>query len=129
MTSLRNKLIRFSDYENYNNPDRVNRFKKIGRPFLLPASVPGSPAARRLEARNSNAVIVYMGAATHWITFTAKPMWDELRLAVEHLEYLGGKLGPPKSSHTWSVEFTEKNANNFLPFSELEIHSLRLLQT
>ena len=58
MSAFKKRLIRFADYENYNNPSKVNRFGKIGRPFLIPASVTGSPAARRLSWRNSNAVIV-----------------------------------------------------------------------
>ena len=41
--------------------------------FLLPASVPVLPAAHRLNARNSMAVVVALGPPTHWVTFTKDP--------------------------------------------------------
>ena len=66
MEAFSSRLVKFKDCDT----SRVNKYGKVGRPFLLPASVPGSPAAHRFSARNSAAVVMEMGDPTHWITFT-----------------------------------------------------------
>ena len=46
---------------------------QVGMLFLLPANEPGSPAAHRLNARNSIAVFKALGPPTHWISLTIDP--------------------------------------------------------
>lgn len=74
---LRGLKLRCAQFSNC-DVMKKNRYGKIGRPFLLPASVPGSPAARRKEARNAMAVIVEFKNSSHFITFTSNPKWSEV---------------------------------------------------
>lgn len=72
--SVKLRLFQLKDVDRL----RVNDFGKKGRPFAIPASVPGSPAARRKACREAMAVIAQLGPAQGWITATCNPRWDEV---------------------------------------------------
>jgi len=64
------------------NRSKLNAFGKKGRPFAIPATVPGSPAARRKTCREAMAVISQLGSAHGWITATCNPRWQEITKCV-----------------------------------------------
>jgi len=72
--SVRMRLCSMRDLE----MTRVNAFGKKGRPLAIPASVSGSPAARRKSCREAMAVIAELGPAQGWITATCNPRWEEI---------------------------------------------------
>jgi len=73
-SAVRLRLCRFKDID----CTKTNEFGKKGRPFALPATVPGSPAARRKSCRECMAVVSQLGGAHGWITATCNPRWPEV---------------------------------------------------
>jgi len=67
------------------NTSRVNSAGKKGRPLAIPASVPGSPAARRKSCREAFAVIAELGGAHAWVTATCNPKWPEVAAAARKM--------------------------------------------
>lgn len=61
----------------------IARGNNAGRPFMLPVSVPGSPAAQKKLIADGMSVIAKLGKPTLFITFTANSQWPEFTAAVE----------------------------------------------
>ena len=64
---------------------RIKKFKERrtrGRPYMLPASIPGSPMYQRNLVDDGMAVIGRFGNPTLFITFTGNPAWPEFLEAV-----------------------------------------------
>jgi len=72
--SVRMRLCTMKDLD----LSKMNAAEKKGRPFAIPATVPGSPAARRKSCREAMAVISQLGHAHGWITATCNPRWAEI---------------------------------------------------
>ena len=74
---------------------RIKKFKERGmrgRPYMLPASIPGSPMYQRNLVDDGMAVIGRYGNPTLFITFTGNPAWPEF---LEAVRTLTGKDPPP----------------------------------
>jgi len=64
---------------------QIRRGETTGRPFMLPVSIPGSPAAQKKLIADGMAVIAKKGKPTLFITFTGNAQWPEFIQAVERL--------------------------------------------
>ena len=73
---------------------QIRRGETTGRPFMLPASIPGSPAAQKKLIADGMAVIAKKGKPTLFITFTGNSQWPEFIQAVEDLT---GSPCPPNA--------------------------------
>jgi len=73
-SSVKLRLCHFKDFD----ITKTNKFGKKGRPFAIPATVPGSPAARRKSCRECMAVVSQLGGGHGWITATCNPKWPEI---------------------------------------------------
>ena len=74
---------------------RIKKFKERGtrgRPYMLPASIPGSPMYQRNLVDDGMAVIGRYGNPTLFITFTGNPAWPEF---LEAVRITTGKDPPP----------------------------------
>lgn len=69
--------LRIERYRGCDLPAR-RRGTKIGRPLVLPTSVPGSPANRAEAMKDASAVVAKRGRPSFFITMTCNPRWEEL---------------------------------------------------
>ena len=77
---------------------RIKKFKERGtrgRPYMLPASIPGSPMYQRNLVDDGMAVIGRYGNPTLFITFTGNPAWPEF---LEAIRVTTGN-NPPQDAH------------------------------
>ena len=77
---------------------RIKKFKERGtrgRPYMLPASIPGSPMYQRNLVDDGMAVIGRYGNPTLFITFTGNPAWQEFLEAVK----ITTSKDPPPDAH------------------------------
>ena len=52
---------------------------KVGKPVVLPSSFGGSDRAMRMNYQDAMAIVRRYGKPDYFITFTANPMWPEIR--------------------------------------------------
>ena len=81
-------------YKHQKNIRRANRMDLVaaiaanegnlaGKPFVLPASYPGSIRHMRQQYKSSMAVVRYHGKPDYFITMTCNPNWPEIKSALK----------------------------------------------